>query len=232
MRSMLLLAIALVVVLALFGSVSVMGVSAQGPTETPTPAGSSSPGTTPTPAAAPPAAAAGTNVDDPAKAVAIASQAQSVPANSVQWYKFDYTSLGQTFPRPTVTIRMLNAIPSGATFEVYSPENLAGTWYLNPPVGRGTEQFVLDCTNADTTVNLGNTHCDTTNLSWTGGFGLDGTYYVRVINNSNTPFAPQLIFGGPGLANCQNPSGTGTSTATNTNPSPGQPSVQVQCTPS
>jgi hypothetical protein len=209
MKSVLLIAGALIAVLVLLGSLTPTAVSAQGPT--------------PTPAAAPPAAAAGTNVDDPAKAVAIASQGQSIPANSVQWYKFDYTTNGQTIPRPPVTITMLNGIPNNLGFEVYTPEQMASNWFDNKPIGKGTQQVVLDCTND------ASGRCTTNNLFWTGGFGLDGTYFVRVLNNGNAAAAPQLIFSGPGLANCQNTPTTAAAPAAA--PAAGQPSVQVQCTP-
>ncbi len=209
MKLILMIAGALVAVLVLLGSFTPMAVSAQGPT--------------PTPAAAPPAAAAGTNVDDPARAVALGTQAQSVPANSVQWYKFDYTTNGQTIPRPAVTITMLNAIPNNLGFEVYTPEQMASNWFDNKPIGKGTQQVILDCTND------ASGRCTTDNLFWTGGFGLDGTYFVRVLNNGDAAAAPQLIFSGSGLTNCQNPSAIAAASAAA--PAAGQPSVQVQCTP-
>src|SRR5512146_2127136 len=165
MKTILWIAGALVAVIALLGTMSPAAVSAQGPTGTPTPA------------AAPPAAAASTNVDDPARAVALGSQVQNVPANSVQWYKFDYTTDGQSVPRPLVTITMLNAIPSNLALEVYSPEQMASNWFDNDPKGQGTPMVILDCTNSSSG------RCDTNNLTWTGGFGLDGTYFVRVLNH-------------------------------------------------
>ncbi len=151
----------------------------------------------PTPAQAPPLTAA--NPDDPATAVKFGTTIQAIPASGVQWYQFDYTSLGQTFPRPDVTVALLNGASNRLQFEIYSNEDLQAGWFNQPPVGRGTPLVIVDCTNSSD--NTG--HCTSNDLTWRGGLGLDGPVFVRVLNFSNNAVAPQLIVAGSGVAACQ-----------------------------
>jgi hypothetical protein len=185
---------------------SAMTVSAQEPTPTPT----SAPGAvTPTPAQAPPAAAFGTLRDDPAVAVEFGTAVQSMPANKGQWLRFDYDTAGNQFPRPVVTVRLLNGVTNGLGFEIWSQERFAeGNWWEISPVGRGTQEVLPNCTaNPERTdnpsLNVGDDgKCKTNDLTWTGGFGAPGTYYVRLVNPTNNSAVPQMIIGGPGLTQC------------------------------
>lgn len=160
------------------------------------PASAQGPIPLPTPAQAPPLVAA--SADDPAKAIAFGSPVQAIPPGGVQWYKFDYTTNNQNFPRPDATVAMLNGVSNGAQMEVYSNEDLQAGWYNNPPVGRGTPFVIVDCTNSSD--NTG--HCQTNDLSWRGGFGLDGPVYLRVLNFGTTPLNPQMILAGNGVSAC------------------------------
>ncbi len=182
---------------------------------------SGAPGGAPVPALAPPLVASGAILDDPARAVSFGSAIPSLPAGNAEWLSFDYDNGGNALPRPPVTIMLLNGVTNGLSFEVYSPETMLGGWSNNKPVGHGTTEVIPNC--IENSVNVGT--CTTNNLSWTGGFGLNGTYFVRVINSTGAAVAPQLIIGGPGLAQCV-PSG-GTNTATNNQ---GLPFAQIQCT--
>ncbi len=176
-----------------------------------------------TPAAAPPLSASTTNVDDPARAIAVGNAPQTIQPDSVQWFKFDYTTQTDTLPRPTVTVELLNGVANGLQFEVYAPEQIQNVWYDNPPTGRGTQEVVVDCTNPP----ANSTQCTTNNLLWIGGLGEDGTVYVRVINNTGSPQTPQLIVAGGGLAACQNPS----QPAAQSQATMSQPFTQLQCAP-
>ncbi len=171
--------------------------------------------TTVAPAAAPPLSATNSNLDDPARAFKFGTTIPNLSAGTAEWFQFDYDNAGNALPRPTVTIQLLNGVTNGLTFEVYSPERMVDGWSNNPPVGRGTDEVVVGCTTS-----TGTGPCTTNNLTWTGGFGLSATYYVRVINNTGATVAPQLIVGGPGLANCPS-----TTTATNS----ASASYRVQC---
>ncbi len=175
----------------------------------------------PVPAQAPPLVPSGSTLDDPARATNFGSAISSVPASTAEWLKFNYDNGGNALPRPTVSILLLNGVTNGLTFQVYSPETMVGNWFDNTPVGRGTPEVTTNC--IENSQNVGT--CTTNNLSWKGGFGLNGTYFVRVINNTGAAVAPQLIIGGPGLAQCL-PSG-GTTTAANNQ---GLPFAQIQCT--
>ncbi len=190
-------------------------VSAQGPTG-PIQGG---PVPRPTPAQAPPLTAA--NPDDPARSLAFGTAIQAIPAGGVQWYKFDYTTQNQTFPRPDVTVALLNGVSNGLQFEVYSNENMQAGWFNQAPIGRGTPFVIVDCTNS--TDNTG--HCLSNNLTWRGGFGLDGPVFLRVLNFSTNPVPPQLIVAGSGLAACQNPQPVAQGPAAAAN----QPFAMIQC---
>jgi hypothetical protein len=199
MKSMLRIAGGAVVLLALFVFMGALVVSAQGPTGTPT---------TPAPAAAPPLAP-GTTLDDPAKAVAIGGTLSAIPAGTGEWYSFTYNNASTQLPRPTVTIRLLDGAINNLRFEIYAPESFMNqNWFDSPPVGRGNPEIIQNC--ASSADNSG--HCSTADLVWTGGFGLNGTYFIRVVNDNptnmanHTAVAPQLIISGPGLAQCADPS--------------------------
>jgi predicted lipoprotein with Yx(FWY)xxD motif len=223
MKSSLRVVAGLTLVLALLLALSAMTVSAQGPTATP--AATSVPGTSPTPAAAPPAAAAGRNLDDPGIAATIGNAVAAVPANTAQWFRFDYVTPINTLPTNPVTIRMVNGVNSGLGFEVWSPERMQGNWWDNKPVGRGTQEVLPGCTvtNTDGTTSK----CTTNDLTWVGGFGVSGPYYVRIVNDTGNPLTPQMIFGGSGLAQCATaPQGQAQPAAQS-----GQGFTQVQCTP-
>ncbi len=175
-----------------------------------------------TPAAAPPLSASTTNLDDPARAIVVGNTAQVIQPGSVQWFRFDYTTQSDTLPRPTVEVDLLNGVANGLQFEVYAPEQIQNIWYNNPPIGRGTQEVVVDCFNPSTPDS---SQCTTNNLTWLGGLGVDGTVYVRVINNTGNAVAPQLIISGSGLAVCQNasqPAVQGQASAT-------QPYTQLRC---
>ncbi len=179
-------------------------------------------GGTPVPAQAPPLVPSGTNFDDPARATSFGTATiRSIPAGSGEWFQFNYDNGGNALPRPNVTILLLNGVTNGLSFQVYSPETMIGNWFDNTPVGKGTQEAFVNCIQDG--VNVG--RCTTNNLSWTGGFGLNGTYFVRVINNSGATVAPQLIISGPGLAQCLT-AGQGNTAVTN----PSGAFAQVQCT--
>ncbi len=174
------------------------------------------------PAQAPALVPSGTNLDDPARARSFGSAIQSIPAGSAQWYEFAYDNADNALPRPTVTVVLLNGVTNGLTFEVYSPETLVGNWFDNKPVGRGTTEILTNCKEGD--VNVG--ACTTNNLSWNGGFGLSGTYFVRVINDTGAAVAPQLIISGPGLSQCR-----GGNQASTPVTNPNGPFAQIRCAP-
>jgi predicted lipoprotein with Yx(FWY)xxD motif len=185
----------LALLLALLLGLSALTVSAQGPTGTPTPA------------QAPAAAAAGTNLDDPGRAATLGNAVAAIPANTAEWFRFDYVTPVNTFPVQQVMARMVNGVTNGLGFEIWSPERMQGNWWENKPVGRGTQEVLPACTvtNPDGTTS----RCTTNDLTWVGGFGVSGTYYLRVVNNTNSALAPQIIVSGAGLAQCQTPpSGT------------------------
>lgn len=137
------------------------------------------------PAAAP--ALPGATADDPAKAVAIDAKQHQIPANSVQWFSFAYGVLDDG-TRPLRSITLVNGNQPGLSFEVYSPETLQGGWWNNNPVGKGTAAST-DC-NTGEVAGMGG--CSSMDLTWTGAFALNGTYYVRVINSTNSPMNVSL----------------------------------------
>jgi hypothetical protein len=152
------------------------------------------------PALAPIAVTGGPGLDDPARAATFESAISSLPVGTAEWIRFDYDTGGNTVPRPTVEIQLLNGVTNGLGFEVYSPETIVDGWSNNNPVGRGTPEMIGNCNLGDETRGS----CTTNNLDWIGGFGVNGAYFVRIINKSGNTVAPQVIIGGKGLAQCAN----------------------------
>lgn len=134
------------------------------------------------PAAAPAAAATSANMDDPAKAVAIDGQSHSVPAGSAIWYSFNY-GLNDDGSRPVRTITLVGGNQPGLGFQVYSSDTFPGGWWNSAPTGQGTAAAV-DCSTGEV---AGGGGCSSPDLTWSGAFAGNGTYFVRVINGSNAP---------------------------------------------
>ncbi len=161
-------------VLCMLFGVSAMAAFAQGPTPVAPPA-------VLTPAAAPPAVAA-INLDDPARAATLGSPIPSLPAHSAEWFQFPYDN-GGNFPRPTVTIRLVNGVTNGLRFEVWSPERMAGGWFNNDPVGKGSQEVVVNCANPQTTTDshgnvITTNKCETNDLGRVGSERRAPTGYV------------------------------------------------------
>lgn len=116
------------------------------------------------------------NMDDPAKAVAIDGTQKSIPANSVQWYMFNY-GLNDDGSRPTKTVTLTNGNQQGVSFDVYAPEILAN-WWENHPTGSGAPIMVAGDSGMTPSADL----------VWQGSFGATGTYYVRVSNSTDSAF--------------------------------------------
>ena len=126
----------------------------------------------------------GNAADDPAKAVALDNSPKSIPANSVQWYKFDYT-LRDDGTRPIMMLTLPNVFDQNdAKFEVYAPEVLTN-WFDNHPTGTSTFQMIK-CDTSESGF------CATNRLTWIGSFGASGTYYVRVLNQTANPLNATL----------------------------------------
>lgn len=134
------------------------------------------------PAQAPAASASGTNMDDPNKAAVLDGQMHSIPAGSAVWYSFPY-SLNDDGSKPDKTITLMNGTNSGVTFQVWTPDQMQGGWWNNNPVGQGTAAAV-DCSTGELG---GAADCSAPDLTWTGNFAANGTYWVRVINSNSAP---------------------------------------------
>lgn len=115
-----------------------------------------------------------TSKSDPATAAYISGQAQSIPANSTQWYKFDYSG-----DKSQITVLMPNGANTLVAFNVYTPEQ-SQTWWdkKTKPIGRGTA-YQIDC---DTGMENYMGQCQSNDLKWVGQFNFAGTYYVQVVN--------------------------------------------------
>lgn len=143
----------------------------------------------------------------------------AIPANSALWFRFEYDAAGYQAPHPTVTVRLLNGLSNGLAFEIWSAERMQGDWRQNKPVGRGTQQVLPSCDEpeeegaggeaggggeetASAPTALSCSKFETSDLTWTGGFGGSGTYYVRLVNPTNAPIVPQMLIGGAGMVSC------------------------------
>ncbi len=141
-------------------------------------------------------------IDDPAFAIAPDGQSHTIPGNAAVWYAFDYSG-ARADPRQIVFIRLTNGVQTGVQFEVWSGEYLKN-WWLQKPVGRGNQEILINCylpvgpipTPVDDepppTEEPQTNKCPTNDLTWSGAFGANGTYYVRVINTNPAPQTFQL----------------------------------------
>ena len=164
--------------------------------------------------------------EGPQSARTVGQPVPSIPPGTAQWFQFNYSFTADQHPRPTVAVRLLDGVQNGLQFEIWSPERLQGNWRDNEPVGRGTQEVIAGCswTLPDGSV----VKCATNDYTWVGGFGALGVYYIRIINTSHFPIAPQVIVSGAGLGECVNPSPSPTPNATETLAG-GQGYVLVQC---
>ncbi len=147
------------------------------------------------PAAAPPLAAAS---GDPTKATAIDGQSHTLAGGAATWHHFDY-AVKDDGTRPLVTIRLVNGTKSGVNFEVWTADQLraqattaadaTADKFDNQPLGRGSAENV-DC---DSGVLNGTAACQSPDLVWKGAFGTSGTYFVKVINTTNSDGNYQLV---------------------------------------
>lgn len=171
----------------------------------------------PPPPSTPPLVTLPVPPDDPNRALPIDGLVHTLPGNAAQWYKFDYTVISDPF-HPQVGLRLVGAVGTGVIFQVWPPEKL-NNWWLDHPVGQGTVEYFFSCesqefptltpfpTNVATYTPTPTstpvptltplpppicTKTPTTNLTWFGGFGVSGTYYVRVVNTSPFPANYQL----------------------------------------
>ena len=106
----------------------------------------------------------------------IDNQWHYVAPGATVWFAFDYNG-----DRSVVTITLVDGAKYKSDFKVYPPDN------PDKPIGRGT-QGKLSCNNGD--------RCDSPDLTWVGGTGSPGTYYVQVINNSSVSSFLLTISGG------------------------------------
>lgn len=111
---------------------------------------------------------------DPATAAYISGQPQGIPANSRQWYKFDYNG-----DKSQVTVLMPNGANTLVEFNVFTPEQ-SQTWWekMTKPIGRGTA-YQIDCETGKENY-MG--QCQSNDLKWVGQFNFPGTFYVEVVN--------------------------------------------------
>ncbi|CAG0946553.1 hypothetical protein ANRL1_03094 [Anaerolineae bacterium] len=138
------------------------------------------------------------------------NQPHSIAANTSLWLRFGYGNSTDAGERATATIRLVNGNHSGVIFEVWPPERVNNT-ADNKPVGRGTAMNI-DCASGQPSEQG---QCQTSDLSWTGGFGASGTYFVRVINTNNNSVSFWLTIEG-WTVSLPPPTPTSPPTATNT----------------
>jgi hypothetical protein len=126
---------------------------------------------------------------DPGHAAVMDNNSHTIPGNTALWYSFNYG-----VNHSNVTLTMPNANNSGLGFNVFTSSQ-KWDWWAETPIGRGTAQAV-NCSNM-----LPNTigNCQSNDLTYTGNFVNNGTYYVEVVNNNDTPMTGQLMIQGVGV---------------------------------
>ena len=124
----------------------------------------------------------GVNLDDPAQATDIDGAPHKLASKSPQWFRFDYYPFDDDGNHINKTITMVNAKGTGVSFDVWTPDHMLDWWDGNKPVGQGTiSNVACDSNQSDSGV------CQSTDLTWVGGFNRSATYYVRVFNDNDQP---------------------------------------------
>lgn len=138
-----------------------------------------------------PALAHADAINSPNTAPYISALPQSIPANSTQWYKFDYVG-----DKSLITIIMPNGTDTLVEFNVFTPEQ-AQTWWdpKTKPIGRGTA-YSIDCSTGEE-VYWG--ECKSRDLKWKGQFNFPGTFFVQVANYNTGPANFTLDITGTGV---------------------------------
>ncbi|MBI4671641.1 MAG: hypothetical protein HY741_08245 [Chloroflexi bacterium] len=129
---------------------------------------------------------------EPATASYINGQPQTIPANSTQWYKFDYAG-----DKSLITILMPHGTNSLVEFNVFTPEQAQSWWEpQTKPIGRGTP-YSIDCASGKE-VYWG--ECKSADLKWKGQFIFPGTFYVQVVNYNTGTANFTLTIQGTGVS--------------------------------
>lgn len=115
----------------------------------------------------------------PASAVYIDNVSHTIEGKSTRYFRFEYG--GDNSP---IEIRLWNGADRNLAFNVYTPEQInESTWWLLPPIGRGTRFEQAD-------------------LAWVGKFYAPGTYYVEVQNFGDQAQEYTLTIQGPNVRLC------------------------------
>lgn len=115
----------------------------------------------------------------PASAVYIDNESHSIEGKTTRYFRFEYA--GDNSP---IEISLLNGADRGLAFNVYTPEQInESTWWLLPPIGRGTRLHLTD-------------------LVWVGKFYAPGTYYVEVQNFGEQAQEYTMTIRGPSVRLC------------------------------
>lgn len=118
---------------------------------------------------------------DPYHGLFLNNTSQTVPGNSSMWFRFGYGGGGSQ-----IALVMADGTNNGLNFKVFTPDQVAGNWWITPPIGQGTPRNAC----AQTQVNQ-IPPCNLNDLYWTGGFQPGGIYYVQV--NDPMPNAVQFL---------------------------------------
>lgn len=111
---------------------------------------------------------------DPHQAPYADAQSHLIPANSSQWYRFEYAG-----DNSVLTIRIPQGNKNRLAFEIYTPEKM-DIWWDTAAIGVGSPQK--------------------DDLIWAGRFNIDGTYSVEVLNRNPYAISYVLEFTGKGAS--------------------------------
>jgi hypothetical protein len=145
-------------------------------------------------------------VDDPNRAVPLDNLPHIIPARAATWFTFYYNATDLD-SKPQYVLRLLNGVATLVRFEVWSKERMQSPWWENKPVGRGTQENLVACAPPDnnslTPVPFNMPHFATNDLTWAGSFVQYDDYYVRVVNDNDTPKEFQMLLNDKTFARCK-----------------------------
>lgn len=115
----------------------------------------------------------------PALSAYIDNESHSIEGITTHYFRFEYA--GDNSP---INISLLNGADRNLAFNVYTPEQInESTWWLLPPIGRGTPLHQTD-------------------LVWLGKFYVPGTYYVGLQNFGDQLQEYTMTISGPSVRLC------------------------------
>lgn len=113
------------------------------------------------------------------------NRVRMIPERTDLWFRFDYAG-----DRSKISITVTDGYVNGLKFKLYTSDQIANYETKAQFVGEGMAPLIA--------CDAG--RCNSNDLIWSGSFPLNGTYYIRVSNETSKAASFQLIVKGDSVA--------------------------------